>query len=491
MYTGSVVPRFLRTSIQFFPKLWISVSRSLIPYKTFPLATFKRRISIAVMSTSSPPTPPSRALIDDERRFKTITLPCEWVEDYRPGGYHPVVLGDVFNHQYKVIRKLGEGSYSTVWLAHDLNNSRYVALKMLVSEVSESTTELRILRHIIEYAPEEGSRYITRLLDEFEHRGPNGLHKCLVLEPMGPSVNTMVEELPQFKPRRRGMKIRYPLQMAKSILKQSLQALAFLHENGIAHGDFQPGNILFPLIDVDSTPEELLLQEEDVQARSISPPVQRLDGKQDKWAPQYLCVAQPLVPFTYYAEGFKVKLSDMGGAYFFTDPPTKPVTPLGLRAPELILTGAVNNTVDIWSFGCLIFELITGQPLFCIPCSEMEDDDHLLSLTAQLGALPDELFRHWTTSSLYFTPERKLFNCQLGGVAPGEEPLIVEQTSMEECFDRAGPDLDEEEANKVKALIRWILQYDPGKRPSPTKILSDPWFCEIDVEDDPSKVSIV
>ncbi|CAG8391108.1 unnamed protein product [Penicillium salamii] len=118
------------------------------------------------------------------REFKTITLPCEWVEDYRPGGCHPVVLGDVFN-QYKVIRKLGEGSYSTI----------------LVSEISESTTELEILRHIKEQAP-EGTRYITRLLNEFEHRGPNGLHKCLVFEPMGPSVNTMVEELPQFKPRK-------------------------------------------------------------------------------------------------------------------------------------------------------------------------------------------------------------------------------------------------------------------------------------------------
>lgn len=130
---------------------------------------------------------------------------------------------------------------------------------------------------------------------------------------MGPSVNTMVEELPQFKPRMRGMKIRYPLRMAKSILKQSLQALAFLHENGIAHGDFQPGNILFTLDDIGSTPEDVLRQEENVQAESISPPVQRLDGKEDKWAPRYLCVAQPLVPFTYYAEGFKVKLSDMGG----------------------------------------------------------------------------------------------------------------------------------------------------------------------------------
>lgn len=429
--------------------------------------------------------------MDDERRFKTITLPCEWVEDYRQGGYHPVLLGDVFNRQYKVIRKLGEGSYSTVWLARDQINSRYVALKILVSEISGSTTELRILHHITQIAPVEGSRHITRLLGEFEHRGPNGVHKCLVFEPMGPSVNTMVEELPQFKPRRRGMKVRYPLWVVKSILKQSLQGLAFLHENGISYGDFQPGNILFTLNNVDSTPEDLLRQEEDVQARSISPPIQRLDGKQDKWAPRYLCVAQPLLPFTFYAEGFKVKLSDMGGAYFFTSPPKRPVTPLGLRAPELILTGAVDNTLDIWSFGCVFFELITGQPLFCIPYSEMEDDDHLLSLTAQLGALPDELFKHWRTSSFYFTPERKLFNSQLGGVALGDEPLIVEQTSMEESFDRAGPDLDEEEAHKVKALIRWILQYDPAKRPSPAEILSNPWFCEIGVESDSSEVNIV
>jgi non-specific serine/threonine protein kinase len=73
------------------------------------------------MGSSPPSTPPSRAPKDDERRFKDITSPCEWIEDYYPGGYHPVHLGDVFNDgQYKVIRKLGEGSYSTVWLARDL-----------------------------------------------------------------------------------------------------------------------------------------------------------------------------------------------------------------------------------------------------------------------------------------------------------------------------------------------------------------------------------
>lgn len=434
---------------------------------------------VAAMSASPPPTPPSRAPKDKDLRFKSITSPCEWVEDYHPGGYHPVHLDDSFNNgQYKVIRKLGDGAYSTVWLARDVKNSSYVALKILISEISGSTAELRILHHIAKVTA-EGARYITQLLGEFEHHGPNGIHKCLVFEPMGPSVNSMVEELPQFKPRKQGMKVRYPPQMAKSILKQSLQALAFLHENGIAHGDFQPGNMLFALHDIRSKPEDLLRQDDSAEAKTISPQVARLDGKQDKWAPRYLCIAQPMAPFTPYTEGFKIKLSDMGGAYFFTDPPVKPVTPLGLRAPELVLTGAVDKTLDVWSFGCLVFELITGRPLFCIPggaSQTEEDDDHLLFLTTLLGALPDDLFRHWKTSSLYFTPERKLFNCAVGGVPEGEEPLMLEQTSMEELFDQACPDIAEEEAREVKALIRRILQYDPAKRPSPAELLSDPWF---------------
>ncbi len=69
------------------------------------------------------------------------------------------------------------------------------------------------------------------------------------------------------------MKIRYLFWIAKRILKLSLQALAFLHENGIAHGDFQPGHILFGLSNIDSKPEDKLRQKEDVQAGLISSPV--------------------------------------------------------------------------------------------------------------------------------------------------------------------------------------------------------------------------
>lgn len=154
-----------------------------------------------------------------------------------------------------------------------------------MSKISESTTELQVLRHITQVAPVEGTLHITQVLSEFDHCGPNGVHKCLVFEPMGLSANSMVEKLLQFNPRMLGMKVCYPSWMAKRILKQSLQALAFLHGNGIAHGDFQLGNILFTLNNIDLIPEGVLWQEEDVQAWLISPPVQRLDGKEDQGAP--------------------------------------------------------------------------------------------------------------------------------------------------------------------------------------------------------------
>lgn len=168
-------------------------------------------------------------------------------------------------------------------------------------------------------------------------------------------------------------------------------------------------------------------------------------------------------------------------AYFLDDPPEKPITPLGLRAPELVLKREVDKSLDIWSFGCLVFELVTRQPLFCIPAYDdrtEEDDNHILELQAKLGPLPDELYSHWETSSQYYTKDRKLYNCQLGGVGEGKEPLMLEQTSMEEAFDLTTPELADEEAEKVKRLIRRILQYDPSKRPAIEDILCDPWFAE-------------
>lgn len=49
-----------------------------------------------------------------------LTEDEEDLEDYRPGGYHPINIGDEFNSgRYLIVRKLGWGHFSTVWLARD------------------------------------------------------------------------------------------------------------------------------------------------------------------------------------------------------------------------------------------------------------------------------------------------------------------------------------------------------------------------------------
>lgn len=54
------------------------------------------------------------------RRFQFPTGgDTEYAEKYRPGGFHPVLLNDVFNNRYRVVSKLGFGSFSTVWLSVD------------------------------------------------------------------------------------------------------------------------------------------------------------------------------------------------------------------------------------------------------------------------------------------------------------------------------------------------------------------------------------
>lgn len=52
-------------------------------------------------------------------------------DKYKPGGYHPVTLGDVLpspsnsqsrNPRYRIMQKLGHGAFATIWLARDLTD---------------------------------------------------------------------------------------------------------------------------------------------------------------------------------------------------------------------------------------------------------------------------------------------------------------------------------------------------------------------------------
>jgi serine/threonine protein kinase len=72
-------------------------------------------------NASRPPTPtPKEPANQSQWRFEPLNVPTEWIESYRPGGFHPIHPGDTLgDSRYTIICKLGYGAFSTVWLADD------------------------------------------------------------------------------------------------------------------------------------------------------------------------------------------------------------------------------------------------------------------------------------------------------------------------------------------------------------------------------------
>lgn len=153
----------------------------------------------------------------------------EDLEQYRIGGYHPTLIDDSFQGgRYTVVHKLGYGGYSTIWLARDHQQHRYVSLKIKVGETSSSSNENKIMRLLGgRDAKEEGRRFVPKLPDEFSVTGPNGNHSCLVGEPAGLNISASKEMSTNWK---------FPVESARSIAAQLAMGLLYIHNHGICHG---------------------------------------------------------------------------------------------------------------------------------------------------------------------------------------------------------------------------------------------------------------
>ena len=257
----------------------------------------------------------------------------EELEMYEIGGYHPIHIGDeLHGGRYRIVHKLGYGSYATVWLVRDQVKNRYAALKIAAADppreettlvsraiswfirvalaetwflranvprggdcptggadaskeeagASREGAESQVLHHLylvrgtwfsrtlktlahqldlllgvtwfsetlktfvhqLDISVEgawlsralktcwhghgrPGSNYVLEMLEKFEIRGPNGSHQCIVLELLGPSLETALRRL------KAGI---LPSDIARKVSMQLAEGLAHLHASGIVHG---------------------------------------------------------------------------------------------------------------------------------------------------------------------------------------------------------------------------------------------------------------
>lgn len=142
----------------------------------------------------------------------------DW-QEYKLGGYHPVSIGDSFSdNRYLVVRKLGWGHFSTVWLARDnqwvsllscpthliymCRLQRHVALKIVKSAPRYTETavdEIKLLQRLVTSSDPNtpvshpGKSHVISFLDHFRHKGPNGTHVCMVFEVLGENLLGLIK----------------------------------------------------------------------------------------------------------------------------------------------------------------------------------------------------------------------------------------------------------------------------------------------------------
>ncbi|VEU19804.1 DEKNAAC100810 [Brettanomyces naardenensis] len=521
----------------------------------------------------------------------------ENAEDYAPGGYHPAYIGEYYkDKRYILVRKLGWGHFSTVWMAKDLKRNRHVAMKIVRSAKNYRETaidEIKLLSTLNHTDLEHpGHAHLVKLLDYFDHQGDNGVHICMVFEVLGENLLSLIRRY-----KHRGL----PSRFVKQISKQILLALDFLHrECGIIHTDIKPENIMLEISDVEKLVQFVEESErEKKMLRKLSSRMLNGDGGQPASGSQIpghhgrhsrrasvITGSQPLpsplrsrsssfftgtglafpnsavsgnaagyqspmvsghanssvsgyhgsnlsmvsglvnsgisVPHTDQnprtastsvsgvsaassmsyqdvqslmskrtqserdlfdvdppqedeiedEDVIRVKIADLGNACWIWKHFTNDIQTRQYRAPEVILGAEWGCSSDIWSTGCLIFELLTGDYLFdpTEGPSFSKNDDHLAQIIELVGPLPKYMVGDGRYGQRYFHSDLKTLR-QIKNLKPWPlESVLLEKYKFSET-----------DAHEIADFLSGMLVPDPKLRMDAAGLSNHFWLNDCQV----------
>ena len=238
----------------------------------------------------------------------------------------------VLADRYAVERELGRGGMATVFLAQDVRHDRKVAIKVLRPDLSASLGADRFLREIKVAARLQH----PNILGLFDSGAADGLlYYVMPFVEGGESLRSKLDREKQLT-----------IEEAIQFVREAAEALGYAHGRGVVHRDIKPENILL-------SGGHVLVADFGI-ARAV-----------DEAGGQKLTETGMAVGTPYY------------------------------MSPEQAMGGEVDARSDIYSLGCVLYELLAGQPPFTGPTAMAILARHSLeavpSVQVVRQSIPDEL----------------------------------------------------------------------------------------------------
>ena len=162
----------------------------------------------------------------------------------------------------------------------------------------------------------------------------------------------------------------------------------------------------------------------------------------------------------------EVKICDVGNACWFNHHFSSLIQTRQYRAPEVLLGINYNESSDIWSLACMVFELATGDFLFDPRKGDTysKNDDHLAQIIELAGKMPKNFALSGSNSMKYFNKNGKLKRIKKLVYYP-----LIKVLTEKYHFK-------ENEAKALNDFIMPMLEYYPNKRITARELLRHPWL---------------
>eukprot|EP01056_Protomagalhaensia_sp_Gyna25_P003538 Protomagalhaensia_sp_Gyna_25__3537@NODE_317_length_3909_cov_32_619380_g247_i0_p2_GENE_NODE_317_length_3909_cov_32_619380_g247_i0NODE_317_length_3909_cov_32_619380_g247_i0_p2_ORF_typecomplete_len605_score82_84Pkinase/PF00069_25/3_4e47Pkinase_Tyr/PF07714_17/6_4e22Pkinase_fungal/PF17667_1/2_3e05Kinaselike/PF14531_6/86Kinaselike/PF14531_6/0_0007_NODE_317_length_3909_cov_32_619380_g247_i020213835 len=389
---------------------------------------------------SARPRRQARRSASVERPPTTTSIPRECRRESQHFKWAP---GMLLRPHLRVLDQLGEGTFGRVLLCWDSQLQKEVAAKVLRATTScgeAALCEAAILRDIMARDP-GGDSGIIQIYDCFEL--PGG-HVCLEMERLGTALYDFLLDN-AFRP--------FLMRDIQTIARDCLKALSFLRLVAITHTDLKPENILLVTDEVDYYEREV--DEYTTTLTLVYPErVNRASEAERK-------------SFFKRPRSAHVKVVDFGSAAYDDEDHSSLINTRQYRAPEVILDIGWEPSSDLWSLGCILVELYTGQLLF----QTHEHFEHLAMMERVIGRIPQHMLKmayDGKTQGAKYTNADGILTWPPSGTSESNIKLV---DSLERLEGHIGDNYME-----FLDLVKSLLRIDPSKRPCPQHLMKHPFL---------------